>query len=72
MAIQSTPTPAVGAIPRTREQALIGAHNAAGLAQSYLEKGSYHAAKRKIIAALRDLELLTSDNNLQHQNGGAA
>lgn len=60
--VQSTLT--LSAPTRTREQALIGAHNAAGLAQAYLEKGSYHAAKRKIIAALRDIELLTKESEV--------
>lgn len=42
-------------IPTNNLQAIFAAYNAAGLAQSYLERGNFAAARRKLVLALRDI-----------------
>ena len=50
-------------IPADRLRAALAAHNAAGLASSYIERGNFTAARRKLVQALKAV------NELQ---GGAA
>lgn len=58
-------SPADKAIPASHLQHLLAAHNAAGLAQSYLERGNFTAARRKLVLALHDIETAIKE-------GGAA
>ena len=46
------PTPAPQAIPAHNLTAVLGAFNAANLASSYIERGNFTAARRKLVQAL--------------------
>jgi len=56
----ATTTPAAGTISTSNLTAVLGAFNACNLASSYIERGNFTAARRKIILALRDIETLTT------------
>lgn len=53
-------------IPTCNLQAVLAAFNACNLASSYIERGNFTAARRKLVLALRDIETLTKSE------GGAA
>lgn len=59
-AATATPTPAAGTISTSNLTAVLGAFNACNLASSYIERGNFTAARRKIILALRDIDTLTT------------
>lgn len=55
-AATATSTPTTDTASTNNLQAILAAYNAAGLAQSYLERGNFAAARRKLVLALRDIE----------------
>lgn len=54
------PAPAVP-IPADRLQSVLGAYNAANLASSYIERGNFIAARRKLSLALAAINQLTAE-----------
>ena len=58
-------TPASGTIPAQNLTAVLAAYNASTLASSYIERGNFAAARRKLVLALRDIETLTTTKEVQ-------
>jgi hypothetical protein len=54
------PAPATP-IPADRLQSVLGAYNAANLASSYIERGNFIAARRKLTLALAAINQLTAE-----------
>ena len=57
--VTATGTPA--AIPADRLHAVLGAFNAANLASSYIERGNFAAARRKLVLALQAINHLQAE-----------
>lgn len=57
--VTATGTPA--AIPADRLHAVLGAFNAANLASSYIERGNFAAARRKLVLALQAINQLQAE-----------
>ena len=57
--VTATGTPA--AIPADRLHAVLGAFNAANLASSYIERGNFSAARRKLVLALQAINQLQAE-----------
>lgn len=53
------PAPAQQAIPAHNLTAVLGAFNAANLASSYIERGNFAAARRKLVQALQSINEVT-------------
>ena len=49
------------AIPASQLQAVLGAFNATNLASSYIERGNFAAARRKLTLALAAINQLTAE-----------
>ena len=53
--------PSLVAIPADRLQSVLGAYNAANLASSYIERGNFAAARRKLTLALAAINQITAE-----------
>ena len=49
------------AIPADRLQSVLGAFNATNLASSYIERGNFAAARRKLVLALQAINQLQAE-----------
>ena len=60
----AAPAPTKGnpaTIPTDRLHAVLGAFNAANLASSYIERGNFAAARRKLVLALQAINQLQAE-----------
>ena len=57
----SSPQANTATIPADRLHAVLGAYNAANLASSYIERGNFSAARRKLTLALSAINQLTAE-----------
>lgn len=55
------PAPTPDTIPTTNLTAVLAAFNAANLASSYIERGNFAAARRKLVQALASIGQLQSE-----------
>ena len=51
----ATPSPTTGTIPASNISAVLAAFNASNLAASYIERGNFAAARRKLTQALASI-----------------
>ena len=59
---RTAPTqPQQGTIPATHLTAVLAAFNAANLASSYIERGNFAAARRKLVQALSSVNQLQAE-----------
>ena len=60
-AAPTSPQANMATIPADRLQSVLGAYNAANLASSYIERGNFIAARRKLTLALAAINQLTAE-----------